>query len=98
VPTYGYSCGACGERFEIICSFAEREQKAVCPACGGRDVREVFGSIGRPGRGASLNPGHFERPHRGAVPRWVGPDRRRPQPALVSCMPTGRRARGRASR
>jgi putative FmdB family regulatory protein len=38
MPVYEFRCGACGETFEIISSLADREAKAVCPACGDRDV------------------------------------------------------------
>jgi putative FmdB family regulatory protein len=77
VPTYEYRCGTCGAAFEVVCSIAEREQKAVCPACGSVDVAQVFGTISFPGHRTDINPGHFERPpgkHPGP-PRWVEPKR-----------------------
>ncbi len=77
MPTYEYRCTACGEAFEVTCPIAEREQKAVCPACGTRDVRQVFGSIAFSGHRTELNPGHFERPggKKAGPPRWVEPKR-----------------------
>ena len=77
VPTYEYRCSACGEAFEVVCAIAEREEKAVCPACGGHDVKQVFGPISFMGRRTELNPGHFER-QKGkdpGPPRWVEPKR-----------------------
>ena len=74
MPTYEFRCAACGERFEIVCAFAEREEQAVCPACGARDAEPVFGPIAGAGRRAPFNPGHFERPAgRGARPHYVEP-------------------------
>ena len=43
MPLYEFMCASCGERFEIISSDAERDENAVCPSCGGRDVSQVFG-------------------------------------------------------
>jgi putative FmdB family regulatory protein len=74
VPTYDFRCRSCGEQFEVVCSIAEREERAVCPACGERDAAQVFGPIATSGRGAPFNPGYFERPSgRGAKPRYVEP-------------------------
>jgi putative FmdB family regulatory protein len=77
VPTYEYRCGKCGEAFEVVCSIAEREQKAVCPACGAREVNQVFGSIAFSGHRTEFSPGHFERAKgkQGGPPRWVEPKR-----------------------
>jgi putative FmdB family regulatory protein len=44
MPTYEYSCTACGEHLEIVQSFRD-EALTTCPACGG-PLRKVFGSIG----------------------------------------------------
>ena len=77
MPTYEYRCGKCDEAFEVVCSIAEREDKAVCPACGAREVRQVFGSIAFSGHRTEFNPGHFERPpgKKAGAPRWVEPKR-----------------------
>jgi putative FmdB family regulatory protein len=77
VPTYEYRCGKCGEAFEVVCSIAEREKKAVCPACGAREVDQVFGSIAFSGHRTEFSPGHFERAKgkQGGPPRWVEPKR-----------------------
>lgn len=42
MPVYEFRCKECDERFEITCHMAEREEKAVCPACGGRDLESVL--------------------------------------------------------
>jgi putative FmdB family regulatory protein len=42
MPVYEFSCAACGEHFEIVSSLSERDERAVCPACGGRTVTQVF--------------------------------------------------------
>jgi putative FmdB family regulatory protein len=74
MPTYEFRCEACDERFELVCGIAELETKAVCPACGAREVRQVFGRVATPGLGTRFNPGHFERPPaRGAKPHYVPP-------------------------
>jgi|YelNatPaOPRAMG01_1025707.scaffolds.fasta_scaffold26639_2 putative FmdB family regulatory protein len=45
MPTYEYRCADCGERFEITCRMSEREQLAVCPKCGSRNVEPVISSF-----------------------------------------------------
>ena len=63
MPLYEYRCTVCGETFEIIASLAERDAKAVCPACGGHDAARVFSPITLAGKRASINPQNFLRPH-----------------------------------
>jgi len=63
MPLYEYRCTACGETFEIIASLAERDEKAVCPACGGHDTARIFSSITLAGKRTSINPQNFVRPH-----------------------------------
>jgi len=63
MPLYEYTCTACGETFEIVSSLAERDAKAVCPACGGRDAARVFSPITLAGRRTSIDPQNFVRPH-----------------------------------
>ena len=62
MPIYEYTCGACSETFEIISSLADRDEKAVCPECGGREVTPVFSSVSLGGSRSSVNPGVFVRP------------------------------------
>ena len=63
MPLYEYRCTACGETFEIIASLAERDEKAVCPACGGHDTARIFSPITLAGKRTSINPQNFVRPH-----------------------------------
>lgn len=44
MPTYEYTCKACGEHLEVVQSFQD-DPLTTCPACGGV-LRKVFGSIG----------------------------------------------------
>jgi putative FmdB family regulatory protein len=72
MPVYEYQCAACGERFEILCGLAERDEKAVCPSCGGRDVTQVLGGFRVGISRTRLNPGHFER-KKGQAPGYKPP-------------------------
>ena len=45
MPTYEFRCAKCGHEFEVTAHIAERDEKAVCPRCGSRDVKTVFGSF-----------------------------------------------------
>jgi len=63
MPLYEYRCTACGETFEIVSSLADRDAKAVCPACGGHDAARVFSPITLAGRRTSIDPQNFVRPH-----------------------------------
>lgn len=44
VPTYQYSCTACGSPLEAQQSFSD-DPLTVCPECGGR-LRKVFSAVG----------------------------------------------------
>jgi putative FmdB family regulatory protein len=44
VPTYAYTCTACGHAFDIHQAFTD-DALTVCPECGGR-LRKVFSSVG----------------------------------------------------
>lgn len=45
MPVYEYSCDGCGYNFDIIATLAEKEAGLIpiCPKCGGRNVRQIFG-------------------------------------------------------
>ena len=45
MPIYPYECVKCGTEFEVLCRFDEREDEAVCPSCGGREVESVVTSF-----------------------------------------------------
>jgi putative FmdB family regulatory protein len=72
MPLYEYTCAKCGERFEIVSSHAGREEQAVCPACGSREVTRVFSAFRVGISRSKLNPGTFERP-RGGRPKYTPP-------------------------
>jgi putative FmdB family regulatory protein len=61
MPVYEYKCCTCGETFDVVAPFAEREAKAVCPACGRRDVAQCFGTFTSGIRRTRFNPGTFVR-------------------------------------
>jgi putative FmdB family regulatory protein len=44
MPTYEYRCTECGDRLEVVQSFAD-DPLTVCPRCEGR-LRKVFNSPG----------------------------------------------------
>jgi putative FmdB family regulatory protein len=48
MPVYEYKCSNCGKVFEITCHLSEREQLAVCPDCGSKQVAPVFSSFSSP--------------------------------------------------
>jgi putative FmdB family regulatory protein len=48
MPVYQYKCKSCGKVFEISCHLSEREQLAVCPGCGGKEVEQVFSTFTSP--------------------------------------------------
>ena len=72
MPIYEFQCAACGERFEILSSLADRDEKAVCPACGGHDVSQVLGGFTVGISRTRLNPGVFER-KKGKAPEYKPP-------------------------
>jgi putative FmdB family regulatory protein len=72
MPVYEFNCAQCGEHFEIISSYADRDDKAVCPSCGGRDVAQVLGGFTVGISRTRLNPGVFER-KKGEAPKYKPP-------------------------
>jgi len=44
VPTYAYTCTACGHSFDIQQSFSD-DALTVCPECSGR-LRKIFSTVG----------------------------------------------------
>jgi len=45
MPVYEYKCQKCGQQFEITCHLSERDEQAVCPECGSKDVQPVISSF-----------------------------------------------------
>jgi putative FmdB family regulatory protein len=56
MPTYEFRCADCGHTFEVTAHIADRDEKAVCPECGGRDVKTVFRAfaVGKSGASSDL--------------------------------------------
>jgi putative FmdB family regulatory protein len=44
VPTYQYSCTACGEPLEVVQKFTD-DALTECPACGGQ-LRKLYNAVG----------------------------------------------------
>ncbi|PFG37471.1 putative FmdB family regulatory protein [Flavimobilis soli] len=44
MPTYAYTCTACGHSFDIQQSFSD-DALTVCPECSGR-LRKIFSTVG----------------------------------------------------
>jgi putative FmdB family regulatory protein len=71
MPIYEFRC-SCGEQFEIMSGHAERDEKAVCPSCGGREVSQVLGGFTVGISRTRLNPGTFARKN-GQAPEYTPP-------------------------
>jgi putative FmdB family regulatory protein len=48
MPVYQYRCKSGGKVFEITCHLSEREELAVCPECGSKDVEQVSSTFTSP--------------------------------------------------
>lgn len=44
MPTYQYSCTACGEPLEVVQSFTD-DALTECPSCGGK-LRKLYNAVG----------------------------------------------------
>jgi putative FmdB family regulatory protein len=42
MPVYEFKCTKCGELFEVMGSYAEREKAHVCPKCGSAEVKQAI--------------------------------------------------------
>ena len=43
MPFYTFRCNACGERFEVRCTIAEKDSgSVVCPGCGANELDRIF--------------------------------------------------------
>jgi putative FmdB family regulatory protein len=72
MPIYEFKCVTCGQHFELLSSLADRDEQAVCPSCGGRDVSQVLGGFTVGISRTKLNPGVFER-KKGQAPAYKPP-------------------------
>jgi putative FmdB family regulatory protein len=58
MPIYEYRC-ECGERFEVLTRFAERDRAQMCPACESTKTRVLVSSFAVAGGGESSNLSDF---------------------------------------
>ncbi len=63
MPTYAFRCSACGHEFEVQVSWSEKAG-VTCPACGQRELKELFGryrlmQAGSSGSGQAAGGGRF---------------------------------------
>lgn len=42
MPVYEFQCSDCGDTFEIMGSYAEREKAHTCPKCGSSNVKQAI--------------------------------------------------------
>jgi putative FmdB family regulatory protein len=42
MPVYEFNCSKCGERFEVMGNYAEREKEHACPKCGSTEVKQAI--------------------------------------------------------
>jgi putative FmdB family regulatory protein len=42
MPIYEFKCSACGDLFEVMGGYAEREKERVCPKCGSTEVKQAI--------------------------------------------------------
>jgi putative FmdB family regulatory protein len=42
MPIYEFKCSKCGDIFEVMGSYAEREKEHNCPKCGSMDVKQAI--------------------------------------------------------
>ncbi|MFO7311132.1 MAG: zinc ribbon domain-containing protein [Bacillota bacterium] len=54
MPTYAFRCSACGHEFEVQTSWSAKGE-VVCPACGARELKELFGRYRLVSAGGSGN-------------------------------------------
>jgi len=45
MPVYEFKCEDCDRKFDVVATLAEKDSglSPMCPKCGGRRVRQVFG-------------------------------------------------------
>lgn len=42
MPIYEFKCADCGEVFEVMGGYAEREKAHTCPKCNSSDVKQAI--------------------------------------------------------
>jgi putative FmdB family regulatory protein len=54
MPVYEYSCGVCGERFEVFLRSVAQHTCPACPKCSSSDVRKSISLFGVGGAGGNV--------------------------------------------
>lgn len=44
MPNYEFTCRDCGNRFEVMVSWKDKD-KVTCPSCGSKEIKEHFGAF-----------------------------------------------------
>ncbi len=42
MPVYEFKCGDCGQVFEVMGKYEEREKPHTCPGCGSEKVKQAI--------------------------------------------------------
>ena len=42
MPVYEFKCGDCGQVFEVMGTYEEREKPHTCPGCGSEKVKQAI--------------------------------------------------------
>ncbi len=42
MPLYEYHCQDCGQKFEKLTRFSNRDEKVTCPSCGGSRTKRAI--------------------------------------------------------
>jgi len=51
VPIYEFSCLTCRHTFDVLGSYASRDERQVCPQCEGTNTRAMFSTFAVVGSG-----------------------------------------------
>lgn len=46
MPEYDFECDGCGKTVTIKATIKEKEAGLACPACGGRNIQQIFSPPG----------------------------------------------------
>ena len=63
MPIFEYVCGECRHSFEAV---VQGSQKAVCPKCGSRKLKQQVSNFGVGGKTDSFSIGSFGKAHAGS--------------------------------
>ncbi len=55
MPLFEYRCGKCGEEFEELESYEDRDKPQECPACGAKNSERLMSVFAASGTSCSCN-------------------------------------------